>query len=70
MEHIAFDRRFLPLWCLRIVQFIFALSVLGVAGSDASDFHSIECHTPGKIGFHIAVVRHSPLPFLPPNLHN
>ncbi|KAI9754771.1 MAG: Ribosomal RNA-processing protein 7 [Chaenotheca gracillima] len=42
-------------WFFRIVQFVFAIIVLGVAGSSISDFTSDGCKSPGKLDFNVAV---------------
>jgi len=44
------------LYLLRALQFIFALSTLGVAASDASNWLSYECSVPPKLAYNLATV--------------
>jgi hypothetical protein len=46
------------LWYMRIVQAIMAAIVLGITGSNASDWHSWKCSLPSRLSYNIACVRH------------
>jgi hypothetical protein len=44
------------IWGVRILQLIFAIALLGITVSDASTWHSLDCTTPSKLAYHIAMV--------------
>jgi hypothetical protein len=45
------------LWGLRFIQILFALIIVGIAGSNISDWHSIGCSSPAGLSFNFAIVR-------------
>ena len=44
------------IWFGRLLQFIFALAILGITSDNASIWHSIDCSTPTKLAYNIACV--------------
>lgn len=44
------------IWGVRIIQAIFAFVLLGVTAQGASAWHSLNCTTPTKLAYHIAMV--------------
>lgn len=44
------------IWGVRIVQAIFAITLLSITAQDASVWHSLDCTTPTKLAYHIAMV--------------
>jgi hypothetical protein len=44
------------IWYMRIVQAIAAAVVLGITGSNASDWHSWRCHLPSRLAYNIVCV--------------
>jgi hypothetical protein len=55
---MAFEdlRHEVGLYAARVVQFLFALVILAVAGSDVSTWTSSDCNSPGKLNYNVAVV--------------
>jgi len=45
------------LWYMRIVQALMAAVVIGITGSNASDWHSWKCNLPSRLTYNIACVR-------------
>ncbi|KAL8668265.1 MAG: hypothetical protein Q9168_007103 [Polycauliona sp. 1 TL-2023] len=48
------DRCFPWLWFVRLVQMLVTIIVLGITASSASDFSTLSCSVPSKLGFNIA----------------
>lgn len=44
------------LWGLRFIQILFALIIVGIAGSNISDWHSLGCSSPAGLSFNFAIV--------------
>jgi len=47
------------LWGLRFIQILFAVVIVGIAGSNISDWHSLGCSSPTGLSFNFAIVRRS-----------
>ncbi|KAE8449642.1 hypothetical protein EG329_007972 [Mollisiaceae sp. DMI_Dod_QoI] len=43
------------LWALRFIQIVFALVIVGIAGSNMSDWHSMGCSSPSGLSFNFAI---------------
>ncbi|KAL8778249.1 MAG: hypothetical protein Q9213_007501 [Squamulea squamosa] len=50
------ERGFPWLWFVRLLQILVTLIVLAITASNASDFTSISCSVPSKLGYNIAAV--------------
>ncbi|KAL8773678.1 MAG: hypothetical protein Q9209_001444 [Squamulea sp. 1 TL-2023] len=56
------ERGFPWLWFVRLLQMLVTVIVLAITASNASDFTSLSCSVPSKLGYNIAARDQSPAP--------